>query len=258
MNKLSRISAALALASASLAGTAQAAELGGSLSSMKRQHQVAVQLDYTFLKTPSQVRDFAAKGRLEMLDGNADYELSKVSFPYARREVRLFVELLAADYRAATGSRLVVTSLTRPEAAQPRNAHQLSVHPAGMAVDFRIPEDAAGREWLEKTLLSMEKRRLLDVTRERYPPHYHVAVFAKPYLAYAERRIAEAVVAAAIKPGAALAVAGAFAGPSAERSAPARLAMPIHPIAGGAASGFLALALFSLGGVIARRRKAAG
>jgi membrane-bound lytic murein transglycosylase D len=30
-------------------------------------------------------------------------------------------------------------------------------------------------------LLYLEKERVLDVTRERHPAHYHVAVYAKPY-----------------------------------------------------------------------------
>jgi LysM repeat protein len=38
--------------------------------------------------------------------------------------------------------------------------------------------------WLEKTLLSLEKQGVLDVTRERRPPHYHVALFPQPYTRY--------------------------------------------------------------------------
>src|SRR5687767_6016492 len=140
---------------------------------MKQQHNAAIEHQYTFLKTPAQVREYVEKGRLEALGGNADYALSKVSFPYARAEVRMFVEHLAADYRAANGAPLIVTSLTRPDALQPRNAHELSVHPAGMAVDFRVPDDAKSRHWLETALLGLEKDGLIDATRERHPPHYH-------------------------------------------------------------------------------------
>jgi len=257
VTRLTRLAAAITLASATFAGTAHAAELGGSITSMKRQHEVARALDYTFLRTASQVQEFVAKGWLEPLVGNADYVLSKVSFPFARAEVRMFVERLAADYRAATGGRLVITSLTRPEALQPRNAHELSVHPTGMAVDFRIPDDAAGQRWLEQTLLAMEKDGLIDVTRERRPPHYHVAVFPQPYRAYAKRRDAADAVAAAMKATALAAVTSVASTPIPEGQS--RFAMPINPVLGGAASGVLMLALFAAGGAIARaRRRRAG
>jgi Family of unknown function (DUF5715) len=95
-----------------------------------------------------------------------------------------FIEHFAARYHAATGTRLVITSLTRPTTLQPRNAHKLSVHPAGMAVDFRVPADATSRAWLEKALLEMEQNGLIDVTREKKPAHYHIAVFAEPFLAH--------------------------------------------------------------------------
>ena len=253
-NRLSRIGAAVALASAALVGTAKAGELGGSLTSMKVQHSVAVEHKYTFLKTPAQVREYVAKGRLERLSGDANYVLFEVSFPYARREVRLFVERVAADYRAATGGTLVVTSLTRPDALQPRNAHQLSVHPAGMAVDFRIPEGAASRQWLEKALLSMEQQGLVDATRERHPPHYHVAVFPEPFLAYAKRRDAADAVAAAVKE-ASIAKMAAVA-PVSPPVGYEQLAFPFHPVAAGLVSGLALLALAALSGAITERRRA--
>jgi hypothetical protein len=219
---------------------------------MKRQYDVAVEHDYTFLKTPTDVREYAATGRLEPLSGNANYALSKVSFPYARSEVRLFVERIAADYRAATGGVLIVTSLTRPNALQPRNAHELSVHPAGMAVDFRVPDDAAARGWVEKTLLSMEKAGLIDATRERHPPHYHVAVFREPFLAYAKRRDAEDAAAAAIKAASLNALAATA--PTAGIETRVQFRMLINPVLGGAASGFVFLGLVAIGGAMARVR----
>jgi hypothetical protein len=218
---------------------------------MKHQHEVAVGNALTFLRTPGQIREYVEKGRLEPLPGNADYALSKVSFPYARAEVRMFVERVAADFRAATGQALVVTSLTRPEALQPRNAHQLSVHPAGMAVDFRVPDDTASRRWLEATLLSMEKEGLLDATRERYPPHYHVAVFPKPFRVYEARRAAADSATAAMR-----ATLAASIMPVGSATTHAQSAMPVFPVLGGAASGFAALALFAIGGLFARRRRA--
>lgn len=167
---------------------ANAAGLRGSPSSMRIQHEVAVKEDLTFLSNAAQVRTLVKSGGLEAVEGNADFSLSGVSFPYARPETKLFIERIAAQHRRETGEMLVVTSLTRPSALQPGNAHELSVHPAGMAVDFRVPASAASRAWLERALMDLENARVLEVTRERNPPHYHVAVFPAEYLAYATAR----------------------------------------------------------------------
>lgn len=151
---------------------------------MLRQHRVAKKNNFTFLRTSRQVREFIRKERLVRLTGNGDYVVSRVSFPYARDAVKLFVERLARQYHQATGDRLVVTSLTRPMSRQPRNASPLSVHPTGMAVDFRTPKKEAHRLWLERALLALEDRNVLDATRERRPAHYHVAVFPREYSRY--------------------------------------------------------------------------
>jgi hypothetical protein len=168
---------------------AHAAELRGSPASMVQQNQVARAEGYTFVRSPSEVKEFVKKERLVPVKGNSDLQVSPgVSFPYARPAVVLLLERLSAQYREACGERLVVTSLTRPTSLQPTNAHQLSVHPTGIAVDLRISQRAACREWLESTLLSLEEKDVLDVTRERNPPHYHVAVFPDAYTAYVERQ----------------------------------------------------------------------
>jgi hypothetical protein len=99
--------------------------------------------------------------------------------------VRELLERLAAEFRAATGEQLVVTSLIRVTRWQPRNAHKLSVHPTGMAFDLHVPSTPTARAWLERTLLSLEDQGVLDATRERKPRHYHVAVFPAGYHAWA-------------------------------------------------------------------------
>jgi hypothetical protein len=162
-----------------------AAELKGSPASMVHQHAIAVEEDYSFLRTPADVRRLVDAGLLLPVKPTADYTLSNVSYPYTRPEVLSFVEHFAASYHAATGDRLVVTSLTRPLSTQPRNAHVLSVHPAGMAVDLRVPASVEDRTFLEHALLSMEKAGMLDVTRELHPSHFHVAVFAPEFEPYA-------------------------------------------------------------------------
>jgi hypothetical protein len=187
MKRPARATLALALLSISPLGSAFAAGLGGSMSSMRKQYQIARENDFTFLRTPDQVREFVREERLEPVLSNDVLLVNKVSFPYARPAVALFIERLAGQYFAATGERLVVTSLTRPTSRQPRNAHRLSVHPTGMAVDLRIPKNATARKWLESTLLQLEGSGVLDATRERSPAHYHVAVYPMKYEAYVAR-----------------------------------------------------------------------
>lgn len=152
--------------------------LKGSPASMVRQNEVAHENALTFLRTPAQVQEFVAKGRLVPLSGNADYEMAKgAAFPFARPETRNFVEQFAPKYHQGCGTKLVITSATRPLDRQPPNAHKLSVHPTGMAVDMRVPRDTRCLRWLETNLLAMERAGELDATHEIHPQHFHVAVF---------------------------------------------------------------------------------
>lgn len=187
--KIMRVLSAAAVAGTLAAAPAHAVEptLRGSPSSMVRQHEVAKASDYSFLRDAAEVKRLAEAGYLQRVKPTDDFRLANVSHPYARPEVATFIERLSAQYRDACNERLVVTSLTRPVGNQPSNAHKLSVHPAGMAVDLRISRDADCRAWLEGTLLALESRGVLDVTRERNPPHYHIAVFPGAYSAYLER-----------------------------------------------------------------------
>ena len=50
----------------------------------------------------------------------------------------------------------------------------------------------ACRDWLEETLLSLERRGVLDATREYRPPHYHIALYPSQYDAYVTRIAASA------------------------------------------------------------------
>lgn len=167
-----------------LGNVADAQTLKGSRSSMQRQHQEAVNLGYTFIKTSKAVTDFVESGYLVRVSPSRSVELHNVSYPYVRPSVKTFVERLGAQYQAACGEKMTITSLTRPIDKQPANAASDSVHPTGMAVDLRIPSKGSCRTWLENTLLALEGSDVLDVTRERNPPHYHVAVFPQSYETY--------------------------------------------------------------------------
>jgi LysM repeat protein len=188
---LLRPSSSLALAGlillAALAPEARAQTLRGGAASLDRQNYQARAHNFTYLATPEDVRRYVASGYLVPVVPNADFDLHQVSFPYARPEVRLFIERLASQYRAACGEKLVVTSLTRPQSNQPRNASTRSVHPTGMALDLRRSQRAACRTWLERTLLSLEGQGLVEAIYERNPPHYHVAVYPRPYAQHVAR-----------------------------------------------------------------------
>ena len=180
-------------------GDAAAQSLRGGLGAMQAQNRRARNYDYTFLTSPAHVQRFVNIGLLVELKGNRDYRLDdEVSFPYARSEVKTFIERLGRQYRAACGEELVVTSLTRPLNRQPRNSSSLSVHPTGMAVDLRRSTKRACSRWMEDVLLHLEEIGTVEATYERRPPHYHVAVYTQEYAQYvASLQAAERVAAQA-------------------------------------------------------------
>jgi LysM repeat protein len=176
-----------------LAGPAlYAASLTPSPTAFDRQVARAEAGGYQRAHTPDDVYAEVQSGALVRLTGNGDYEVkSTVPLPFARPEVLLFVERLAAEYRASCSDRLVITSLVRPKSRQPRNAHPRSVHQLGLAMDLRRSWSRACRRWLEANLLHLESEGVLEATRERNPPHYHVALFTDPYIDYLARRESE-------------------------------------------------------------------
>jgi LysM repeat protein len=182
MQKL--VLALLTTTAVSLATPALAQTLKGSPASMTRQNQEALRYGYSFLENSQAVTQFVDRGHLVKVSANRYMELSDVSYPYARPGVKMFLDRLSAQYLSACGEKLTITSLTRPINRQPANASSASVHPTGMAADLRIPRVAKCKTWLENTLLSLEGSGVIDVTRERNPPHYHVAVFTQSYEQY--------------------------------------------------------------------------
>lgn len=177
--------ASLSLASA---GPLLGQSLNGSSASLTRQNRQAHAHDFTYLETRGGVERFVRLGLLVPVEGNADFVVAKASFAFARPAVEDFLERLGAGYRATCGRQLIVTSLTRPEKTQPRNASERSVHPTGMATDIRRSNHMPCRGWLEATLLYLEDQNVLEATEEQYPPHYHVAVFPDPFTNYVEAR----------------------------------------------------------------------
>jgi len=202
--------AGIALLLAGLSPPADAASLIPTRPALLRQVHAARAHDFTYLETTGDVSRFVRAGHLVALPGNRDYYVKHtVSLPYARPEVKLFVERLSAQYRAACGERLVVTSLVRPKSRQPRNSSPLSVHPTGMALDLRVSGSRRCRSWLDSALVGLEDDGVLEAARERHPPHYHVVVFPRQYGDYVAARLGRggereerpSVIAYRVRPG---------------------------------------------------------
>lgn len=178
---------ALLLASL-LPAVASAQSLRGSRASIDRMYRQARAERFSFFETPASVQRQLAAGRLVRLEPDGGFLLHRVSYPYVRPATRTFVERLGAQYSAACGEALVVTSAVRPARRQPANSSVRSVHPTGMAIDLRKPTDAACLRWLRDALLGLERAGLIEATEEWAPPHFHVAVFATRYARYAAVR----------------------------------------------------------------------
>ncbi len=183
-----RIAPAALAAVVLLAGGAQAQTLRGSRGSVERMYNQARDQDLTFYRSARGVRNAAAEGELVRLTGNQHYRVASVSYPYALPSTRTFVQRLAAQYHAACGERLVVTSAVRPKSLRLRNSVTETVHPSGMAVDLRKPTRSRCLRWLRQTLLDVEREGVIEAIEERRPPHFHVAVFPAQYRRYLATR----------------------------------------------------------------------
>jgi len=141
-----------------------------------------------FYTTPRAVQVAADAHALARLSSDENVQLDDdVRYPYVRPTTRTFVTRLAAQYRAACGERLVVTSGIRPSSRQPANSSPRSVHPTGMAVDLRKP-DGRCLTWLRRSLLELEGQGFIEATEEHDPAHFHVAVFPSSYRRYLASR----------------------------------------------------------------------
>lgn len=180
--------------------TVDAQTLRGSRTSVQRIHRQALNHDLHFYETGAGVRRAVAAGRLVRLEGNRNYHVARVNYPYVLPVTHTFVTRLAAQYRAYCGEKLVVTSAVRPRSFRLLNSSNKTVHPTGMAVDLRKPTRARCLVWLRSTLLSLEAAGTLDAVEERNPPHFHVAVFPRHYERYVRGLGGEVRVARAASP----------------------------------------------------------
>jgi hypothetical protein len=181
-----RFSATIAIAAITALphhGTAQS--LRGSMASVERMYDRAVQDGLTFYETTNAVNWAAARGELVQMHSDHGYSLKRVAFPYVRPATLAFVERLSDDYDRKCGEELIVTSAVRPESRQPRNSSSRSVHPTGMAVDLHTPTSGPCLTWLRRELLALEGTGVIEATEEHHPAHFHVAVFADEYMRFA-------------------------------------------------------------------------
>jgi LysM repeat protein len=176
--------------------------LRGSPASVDLMYTSAHEKDLAFLHSRGDIYEAASEGDLALLSINDDVTLERVTFPFVLPNTRAFVDSIAAKYHAACGQRLAVTSGARPIAEQPRNASPKSVHPTGMAVDFRKPAGGPCLTWLRASLLDLENRGVIEATEERHPAHFHVAVLKQQPTT---RRMASAAPAVSTKTAAATA-----------------------------------------------------
>lgn len=161
----------------------------------------AVLNDLDFYKTSKGIYESVRDSELVMLSITSDMTMDDVTYPFVLPRTRDVVNVFAKKYREACGERLVVTSAARPRSEQPRNASPQSVHPTGMAVDFRKP---AGNclIFLRNELILLERQGVLEATEERHPVHFHVAVLQRGRFAPAAPAIATAMTASAPAPSA--------------------------------------------------------
>lgn len=179
------LTALLVVAPARPAG---AQSLRPTAASLDRQNAQAHRQRFSYLETPAQVRRFVDLGYLVPIRSNQDFVVKEgIQFAYARPAVKTFLERFGRRFHDTCGEQMVVTSLTRPRSQRLHNSSVRSVHPTGMAMDIRLPWSRTCRGWAEGVLYSLEAEGLIEANREHHPPHYHVAVFPDPYLAYVAR-----------------------------------------------------------------------
>jgi len=138
----------------------------------------AVLNDLQFLSTSKGLYESVRDGELKMISITMDLTLEKVAYPFVLPRTLDVLNVFAKKYHDACGERLIVTSAARPRTEQPRNASPQSVHPTGMAIDFRKPAGAC-LTYMRGELLALEKMGILEATEERHPVHFHVAVLQR-------------------------------------------------------------------------------
>ena len=204
-----------ALLSIFIAAPAAAQSLKGSHASVEKMYTRAVLNDLQFYSTSKGVYESVRDGELKLVSITMDLTLDKVSYPFVLPRTLDVLNVFAKKYHDACGERLVVTSAARPRTEQPRNASPQSVHPTGMAIDFRKPSGNC-LTYLRGELLALEKLGIVEATEEKHPVHFHVAVLQRGSFAPATRVASTTPTPTTPTPSAVVAVATDSAGGTVE------------------------------------------
>lgn len=128
------------------------------------------------------------RGRGFFLDRNIGSKASgnRYLYRYARPYTRQFIVWLGREYHRRFHGSFKVTSLVRSCAYQRRlsegNTNAVACentsHTTGATVDIaKRGMSSAGKKWVRKILLGLERRKLLQVTEEHRQPVYHIMVY---------------------------------------------------------------------------------
>jgi LysM repeat protein len=155
--------------------------LKGSSESLDVQNRQAQKHQLKYHKTSNELYQSVSQKKLVAVSPSKSLELAGVSFPFALETTRDFLKGFSKAYQAYCQEALIVTSLTRPNTHQPKNASIRSVHPTGLAIDLRIPSTQKCKAWLVDALVYLEEQKVVEATQERKPPHFHLVVFPNAY-----------------------------------------------------------------------------
>lgn len=174
--------------------------LSGSRGSQAKQNKVANRHDLTRLKDLKQLRHFIKHGLLVAVGDTDAYAIDRSLgemdpdhaelYAHARPWVKKFLDDVLSEGHRATGTRFTITSLVRTKAYQRKlRRHnraaasgatwwKQSSHLTGSTVDISyLGLDAEAERWLEKRLRALEKRGLIEATKEYGQACFHVMVF---------------------------------------------------------------------------------
>jgi hypothetical protein len=147
-------------------------------------YQEAKKHQVPFVSSEAEIKTLLQQDRLVRLVSETHFEVDEqVSYPYVLPEVRIFAQRMGEYLHEVCGERMVITSALRLTTQKLRNSISDTVHPTGMALDIRLPPRKC-RKWFEARKKYLEYKGVIQATRERWPPHYHVVVYPKQYAMY--------------------------------------------------------------------------
>lgn len=181
---------------------AKRASLKGSVVSQKRQNLAADRHRLSRLRDLGDLKRFVRKGLLVPVEDTDAYVIGPglgcmdpdhaAWYRHARPWTKTFLDRELGAAHRETGERFRVTSLVRTRAYQRklvrsganaisgRKWWMRSSHLTGATVDISYKDmSKKAQRWLDKRLLALERRGLVEATKERRSYCYHVMVFPK-------------------------------------------------------------------------------